>query len=165
LPIPYPADFTPPPFLDVSGDGIVAPQDAVIVINHINEFGSGLIPPAGEGEAEGESTRSLVAITSAEFVDELISSDQVAASTSPETPSNVRGHRTRAFESSIGSKYSRDDATPEGVLGFLTGFDRGGKASRVHDDSRCESRWSALGDDDLNDILEAIAEDIDEAWA
>lgn len=155
----------PPPFLDVSGDGIVAPQDAVIVINYINEHGSGLTPPAGEGEVEGESPGRFAATTSGESVDTLYSSNQVAASTSPETPSPHRGHRTRAREAHVGSKHSRDDETTRGVLGFLTGFDPGGKASNVHDDSPCESRWSELGDDDLDEILDAIAEDIDETWA
>ena len=35
----------PPPFLDVNGDNQISPIDALLVINYLNQFGS------GEGEA------------------------------------------------------------------------------------------------------------------
>jgi hypothetical protein len=40
-------DATPPPFIDVDGDRIVAPTDALIVINLVNAQRSG-----GQGEGE-----------------------------------------------------------------------------------------------------------------
>jgi hypothetical protein len=41
--------FKPPPYVDVNGDNVVSPVDALIAINYINHAGS-----SGAGEAEGK---------------------------------------------------------------------------------------------------------------
>jgi len=42
------------PYLDVNGDTFVSPLDALLVFNYLNN-----LPPAGEGEAEGEAADSV----------------------------------------------------------------------------------------------------------
>ena len=162
LPIPYPDDYTPPPFLDVSGDNIVAPQDAVIVINYINEFGSGLIPPAGEGEgeAEGESDAGFNRIVTSDSVDSESKTDAAAVVVQNEPIG--RGFRTRGPESGDEQSRLAGADSPLRSRDFLTGFERD-DISNDRDDLP-QRRAKLLGDDDLEKILECIADDIDEAW-
>ena len=47
-PLPFPPQFTPPPYYDVDGDGFVSPLDVLTVINFINTQTTG-----GGGEGEG----------------------------------------------------------------------------------------------------------------
>jgi lysophospholipase L1-like esterase len=49
------APAAPPPYYDVNADGYITAQDALTVIDHINN------PPAGAGEAEGAATAWLSA--------------------------------------------------------------------------------------------------------
>jgi hypothetical protein len=49
LPIPPTTDFSPPPFLDVNGDGLLNAADALLVIDEFNNQSSG----DGEGEQAG----------------------------------------------------------------------------------------------------------------
>ncbi len=55
LPIP-PAPPLPPPYLDVSGNGEIGPQDVLIIINYLNNATAG---GGGEGEAVGWMESSL----------------------------------------------------------------------------------------------------------
>jgi hypothetical protein len=48
-----PSTPAPPPFLDPSGDGRIAPIDVLIVINYLNTFGAGPVPASSGGEGEG----------------------------------------------------------------------------------------------------------------
>jgi len=50
LPIPPVPPSVPPPFLDVSGNDEISPQDVLIVINFLNKT---VVTGAGEGEAAG----------------------------------------------------------------------------------------------------------------
>ena len=72
----------PKPYLDVNGDGFVAPDDALAVINHINAFGPGPVEPDiivedAEGESmlspfSSQARSSLAATTTQPRLDETI---------------------------------------------------------------------------------------------
>ena len=68
--LPFPTNFTPPPFLDVDSDGFVGPLDVVTVINFINSQTSG----GGLGGAEGEGDSGDRWISAASLAAPVVSS-------------------------------------------------------------------------------------------
>jgi hypothetical protein len=164
LPIPYPDGFAPPPYYDVSGDRVIAPQDAVIVINFLNAFGSGAVPPVrgggaeGEAEGEGDARRNLASADPGQRITTDQSHQVVTFARS------VQPRESLSSEAELHVKNSGADRSAEWFRGFLTGFSN---------TSAVSMRDGELGDlgcghqhhQELEEILEAIAAEIDEAWS
>ena len=127
--------------LDVNRDGIVSPLDALLVINRLNR------PGDGEGEFVAASQRVLAGTSP--LVDATYSHDPVRS-----------GERELSQPEDVAGLWHADPAW--GL--FPTSLPHGSDARIDRLVARLKLRLGELTAEDLEDILEDIAGDIESAW-
>ena len=107
LPNPPVPPFTPPPFLDPSGDNILSPLDVLTVIRYLNSQAS------GEGEAEGEAASGDLSGDSLTPRLPATSFSTLASASTPQTASTLE----QSLESQLLGSLETDNAQPALPIG------------------------------------------------
>ncbi len=168
LPIPPLPDFAPPPYYDVNGDSFVSPIDALLVISALNGEGEG----ESQGEGEGGNS-SLASVGSNRLLDGgrldnqldnqldngLLGPSSLVTFSSSNTASNEVSLATQLVSSNV--------AVAEPLLtgSLLTGSLLTGTAANSGVDPHGAAVATHFQSEDLEDLLDDIAGDVDEVVA
>ncbi|MGM0486523.1 MAG: choice-of-anchor L domain-containing protein [Planctomycetota bacterium] len=153
LPVPPPSDFAPPPFYDVNGDGFVSPIDALLVIQVLNGEEEGEFD--AEGEGGGRYPLASTGADSAGVKQNDLENDLLAM---PISSTSVAERTTSAADPDPMSNRSGTS----GTAAAETSPSLTGTAPEQESVSGAMATHPDVGDEDLEDLLDEIAADVDE---